>query len=388
MPNMSKTYSYLITGLFLLFLVGMLGLHILTPDTDFSQNENRYLQEFPTLSWETFTGGSFLGGFSENIQNDFMSKFESYTTDQFPFRDSWISIKSWAERLTGKGENNGVYFADGDALIAQVPDISNDQLDKIAGYLNALGDKVDVPVYFGLIPSAAAVWQDKLPTGAPTADESAAIDYLYSQIGSVDTLDILGGLSGHADEDIYFRTDHHWNTLGSYYGYVAIMEGMGLTPVSLDKYTPTVVSDSFYGTSYSSSGVRWVAPDQIVTYVPMDGITVTSHFVGLPEAGSLYVDSFLEVKDKYSYFMGGNQPLCVIQTEQVDKPSVLVVRDSYSDCLAPYLTENFSEIHLLDLRYFNGSVSAYLQMSPLDNVIVLYSVGNLATDINLFKLGA
>ncbi len=373
---MSKSYSRIVCALFALFLGGGLALHILTPDLEFSENENRYLVSLPTFSTETVLSG------------EFMSKFESYTTDQFPLRESWISLKSWAERLTGKSENNGIYFADGDSLIAQVPEMSQEQLDKAAGYLNSLEEKIDVPLYFGLIPSAAEIWRDKLPTGAPTADESAAIDYLYGQLTGVNTLDILGNLAQNSDQEIYYRTDHHWTTLGAYYGYQAIASAMGLAPTTLENYSPTIASSEFYGTSYSSSGVRWVAPDQILTYVPEEGVSVTSYFTGAPVAGSLYVEDYLSQKDKYSYFMGGNQPLCVITTEHTDKPSVLVVRDSFSDCLAPFLTENFSEIHLLDLRYFNGSVSSYLQMSPLDNVIVLYSVANFATDIHLYKLGA
>ncbi len=373
---MTKPYSKLICALFALFLGGGLAFHLITPDRDFSPTENRYLALLPSFSTESVLDG------------EFMDDFESYTTDQFPLRDLWISVKSWTERLTGKQENNGVYFGKDDTLITAVPSIDQSQLDKMAGYLNSLGEKVDVPVYFGLIPSAAQVWGDRLPTGAPTADEEGAISALYSQLDGVTTLDVLGELSQHSGEELYYRTDHHWTTLGAYYGYCAMVEGMGLTPVPLDDYTATVVSDSFYGTSYSSSGVRWIPADEIITYVPQEGITVTTHYVGQPEAGSLYVDRFLEEKDKYSYFLGGNQPLCIIETEQEDKPSVLVVRDSYSDCLAPFLTQHFSEIHLLDLRYFNGSVSAYLEMSGLDQVVVLYSVGNFVTDVNLFKLGS
>ena len=92
-----------------------------------------------------------------------------------------------------------------------------------------------VPVYFGLIPSAAQVWHDRLPDGAPTADEAAIIETLYSRTAAR-TVDLLSVLSAHSGEELYYRTDHHWTSLGAYYGYTALMEAMGMEPVDLADY--------------------------------------------------------------------------------------------------------------------------------------------------------
>ncbi|UQT50671.1 DHHW family protein [Flavonifractor plautii] len=118
----------------------------------------------------------------------------------------------------------------------------------------------------------------------------------------------------------------------------------GLHPVPLNDYTETVRSTEFYGTVFSSSGVRWVRPDTISTYVPDDGITVASHTYdnkGNPveEPRQLYDTSFLSVKDKYSMFLGGNQPLGVVKNaNNPDGPRLLIIRDSYADSLVPFLT--------------------------------------------------
>ena len=162
---------------------------------------------------------------------------------------------------------------------------------------------------------------------------------------------------------------------------------MSLDPLDLDDYQKTTVTDQFFGTTFSTSGVRWVAPDSIDTYVSGEGLKVTSWIGSEPSEGSLYVDSFLEVKDKYSYFLGGRQPLCVIENPQVDGPKVLVIRDSYSDSLAPFLTERFSEVHLFDPRNNLSSVKDYVADNGIDSVLVLYSFSNFATDQNLFVLG-
>ena len=201
--------------------------------------------------------------------------------------------------------------------------------------------------------------------------------------------DLYTPLWEHKGEDIFYRTDHHWTSLGAYYGYTGLATALGYTPVPLNDYTETVRSTAFYGTVFSSSGVRWVRPDTISTYVPDDGITVASHTYdnkGNPveEPRQLYDTSFLSVKDKYSMFLGGNQPLGVVKNaNNPDGPRLLIIRDSYADSLVPFLTPHFSEIHLLDLRYYKLSIADYIAQNGIDQALVLYSVPNFVTDSNL-----
>ena len=382
-----RTFNILLTVLFCLFIGGMFLGSLILPDRDFSQLENRKLAQTPALSLENITTGKF------------MEDAEDYVNDQILGRDFWVALKAWSERVSGKQENNGVYFAKEDTLISRVdtpawedtPAQGNTPakqgLQTRIGYVNALVNNVDVPVYFGIIPSAAEIWSDRLPDGAPTADEKAIIDRLYSEV-QTHVVDLYSVLNAHKDEDLYYRTDHHWTSLGAYYGYTALMNAMGLEAVPLDESQKVTVSDEFYGTLFSSSGVRWLPPDHIDRYISDEGVTVTAYPNGAPEPGSLYVDSYLQVKDKYSSFLGGNKPLCVIETEHTDAPKVLVIRDSYADSLAPFLTQNFSEIHLFDPRYNLTSIKDYVAQNEIDSVVVLYSISNFVADgNNLFVLG-
>ena len=373
---MSSKYSKFLTGLFCAFIGGMFLVSTLLPDREMSETENRYLQQAPTLSLESITDGTF------------MSQAEDYTADQIVGRDLWVALKAWCERLSGKQENNGVYFGKEDTLLNRVNDPDPDDLQTRLDYVDALVGNVSVPVYFGLIPSSSAVWADRLPAGAPTADALSWIEEMYFATGA-STVDLAGALLAHQGEDIYYRTDHHWTSLGAFYGANAIFEALGLEPLELSDYEKTTVTDQFYGTIYSTSGVRWVRPDVIDTYVPDDGVHVTSWFGAQPSEGSLYVDHYLSVKDKYSYFLGGQQqPLCVIESDKApDGPKVLVLRDSYSDSLAPFLTERCSEVHLFDPRNNLTSVKDYVAQNDIDTVLVLYSFQNFTTDQNLFVLG-
>ena len=367
---MTKKYSIFLSALFCAFIGGVFLISLLLPKKDFSPLENRYLEKPPKLSLEALDDGSF------------MKHAEDYVSDHIVGRDFWVAAKAWSERLSGKHENNGVYFGKEDTLIKRVDNPDMGQLQKDMSYVDTLVGNVSVPVYFGLIPTSAAIWSDRLPAGAPTADEQSIIDQLYFTTGA-NTVDLYSALNEHRDEDIYYRTDHHWTSQGAFYGSNALLKAMGMDPLNLDDYQKTTVTDQFYGTTFSSSGVRWVKPDCIDTYVPEDGVTVTNYFDGTPTQGSLYVTSYLEVKDKYSFFLGGNQPLCIIQTEHTDAPKVLIVRDSYSDSLAPFLTERFSEIHLFDLRYNKTSLKRYIEEHNIDQVVVLYSLSNFISDQNL-----
>ncbi len=376
---MSKRYALFLTLLFALFLGSLSVASALTPDKTFSELENRSLAQRPALTLKSLRSG------------EFMSDYESYVTDQFAVRDSWIAAKAYLEKAVGKQENNGVYFCDDATLISRFDAPDEKRLTNNINYVNQFAEKSPVPVTFGLIPTQASIWAHKLPQGAPNYDQSLVMSQA-AQSTTARFVDLTSVLSQHKDEPIFYRTDHHWTSLGAYYGYVALSEVLGYTPVPLENYTKTTVSTEFYGTVFSSSGVRWVKPDEIDIYVPEEGVTVTSHTYDnkgnpIEEPRQLYDESYLSKKDKYSMFLGGQQPLGVVKTGNTDKPKLLLIRDSYSDSLVPFLTPHFSEIHLMDFRYCKLSPSQYIADNGIDQALVLYSVPNFCSDGNLLWIG-
>lgn len=368
---MDKKYSIFITVLFCLFIFGFGIAHLILPDKEFSEQENRYLALFqpPTLS--TLKEG------------EFMEDFEDYIVDQFPLRDWWIGLKARGEKLLGKQENNGVYLGtDGQTLFAQYTRPGD--LASRVGYVNALANNVDVPVHFALIPDKSYVWADRLPDNAPLVDDGSVLTEAEGLLSDkVNWIDLSDALSG---DDAFYRTDHHWTTMGAYQGYTALMQATNGS-FTLPGGQPALVSDDFYGTTWSSSGATWVAPDEMYTWVNEEDFTVTSYHTGEGTPSSLYDESFLDKKDKYSMFLGGNQPLCVIENEAGQQGRLLVVRDSYTDSLAPFLAQDYQQVHLWDLRHNRSSLSQYIRDNQIDQVLVLYSNANFATDGNLFFMG-
>ena len=368
MTNRAKWLQVL---LFLVFIGTFFLLNLFLPDRSFSAQENRMLQTAPQFSFSSLFSGKFT------------STFETYVTDQFAFRDSWTALKARAELASGKRENNGVYLCDGETLIEPYTAPKQADLEFSLDAINTLTESVDIPVYFALIPSACEIWRDKLPAGAPNDSQKATIDAAYAYIGA-NTANIYGALAQHASEPVFYRTDHHWTTLGAYYGYTALADTMGFTAVPLEQYSERVVSERFYGTAYSASGFSWVAPDSISAFVPESGVRVTNYPTGTAEAASMYVETFLAEKDQYKYFYGGNTPLLTIETAHTDAPSLLILRDSYMDALSPFLTAHFSKIHILDLRYYKTSLRSYIEANDIDSILVCYNVKNFAEDGNIF----
>ena len=354
--------------LFAAFLGGLFALNLILPDRVFSPMENRNLAQAPAFSLERVFSGAFE------------ADAEAYVTDQFAFRDGWMAMKAETERLLGKKENNGVYLC-GDTLIERIDEPDEERLDANIRAVNRFAGAADVPVYLTVLPTAQEIWRDKLPAGAPGANEEEIIGRIEAETDAA-FFDTLSLLREHADEAIFYRTDHHWTSLGAYWGGAALLKGLGLEIEPLSAFSPETVSTSFYGTLYSKSGARHVPPDSIEIYVPEDGLSVVFYEGDEALPGCLYDRARLDEKDQYSMFMGGNRPLAVIKTGHGGE-KLLLVRDSYADSEVPFLTPYFSEIHMVDLRYYREGLSGYIAEHGIDRVVISYSVRNFITDTNL-----
>lgn len=350
------------------FIFGLFVVNLVWADRKFSTVENRNLAQKPDFEWESLFSG------------EFMRDFEEYITDQFAGRDGWTALKAYAERALGKRENNGVYIC-GDTLIERIDAIDGAQLEKNLQAVDAFIENTGLPTWIMLIPSAAEIWRDKLPEGAPNADQAAVLSGL-SERTRAQTADAYAALADHAQEYIFYRTDHHWTSLGACYGADALLRAMGLAGVAPDMWTAETVSGEFYGTLWSSSGARYVSPDSMEIYVPEEGIGVSSFEGGEWKQKPLYDREKLETKDKYSMFLGGNQPLAVIRTGN-EGGKLLLIRDSYADSMVPFLTGAFSEIHLIDLRYYRQDIAGYAAENGMDAAAIVYSLNNFSSDRNV-----
>jgi len=375
----SKIGDLIITAVFLVFIYGIVIGNIVIEDRTFSDMENRMLAKMPEVSAESIWSGKF------------MTDFENYITDQFVARDGFIRLKSAGERLIGKKINNGVYYGEEGYLGERLLSLDEEQTSKNVSALKAYLDITDAKVYFALIPGSTEINADKMPASIPDVDQKEVIGEIYKELAEyeVTCVDIYEELMQNREKALFYKTDHHWTSMGAYYGYRALCNAMEIEAVAITDYSETLKSDEFYGTLYSKTGAFWLQPDSIKTYVEEDGIVVERIDGNTMSEGELYYEEMLEKKDKYSMFLGGNQPLAIIKTENVEQPKLLVVRDSYFDSIAPFLTTHYSEIHVVDFRYNRGNIEEYMQNNNIEDVLIIYSLANFHEDKNIgYVLGS
>lgn len=378
---MTKKQNWVVIGLFLVLIFGLTAATILKPDTEFSEKENRVLAQMPQLSADSYFSGEFA------------KDYETYMTDQFVFRDQWIRMKTAAERAALKQEVKGIYFAKDGYLIEKHQDsFRTSTASNNIRYLSAFMEKAKAEYGEGhatamVVPNAVAILKDKLPPLAPQSEEEDYLEMLEKALPEGTWFDASSVLGEHKDEEIFYRTDHHWKTLGAFYTYEAWAKSVGLSPLTLDDYQVKTVSTDFYGTIEAKVGVD-VPGDTIQIFQPKQEApyTVTDGSSG-EERTDLYDWSYLETRDQYSIFFGGNKPLVQVAVENDSDRRLLVIKDSYAHCFLPFAFHDFSQVDFVDLRYFNESFGELREKGNYTDVLFLYNASGFAEDPSVAKLG-
>ncbi len=356
-------------------ILGFFLAGLILPDLEFSENENKVLAQMPSFSWDKLVSGKFA------------SDYEKYVADQFPLRDEWIVGKSVAEFALLKTENNGVVYGKDGAMFQKYASIDEVTLDKNLTAIEKFAAGTDTPVTALIVPSSYAVLRDKVPAGAPFADQAASLSSLGARLNAagVRSVDLLAALSEHADEYIYYRTDHHWTTYGAWLAYEALESGNVRYAYNEGD---SVAVEGFLGTSYSKSKAFNAVPDVIHYFPALTGTLTTTQSTGVNTYDSIYNVEQFSKRDKYSGFLYGNSSYLEIETARSadKKDAVLVIRDSYADSLVPYLTEHYNKIVLVDPRYYNASFSE-LSRQGFDDILLLFGFENLASETKISQLG-
>lgn len=366
-----KTSAFVWTAVLLLILLLSAGLLFL-PKKEYSEQENRYLEQFPELTLKTVKDGSF------------MQDFETYVCDHFPLRDAFMTVRTWYERLTGKNQINGIYLCADGYFIEEYAAPKN--TERIISAFTRLEQSVErADVTFLLAPTAVTIYADKLPANAKNASQTKEIARIYGALAT-STVDVTEALLAEKEEhSLYYRLDHHWTTYGAYVAYTEYCKAKGFAPLSMDEFTPTVVSDEFQGTIYSKLNDLSAGTDTITMFA-QEGNHLTVHYTDTQEtADTLYAPAYLEEKDKYSYFLNNIHPMVEVTNEATDSEAVLVlIKDSYANCIVPFLANHYRKIYIFDTRYYKSSVSAFINDNEeITDVLVLYNMNTIDADLGI-----
>ena len=368
--------------LFVAFVFGLAIWFLLSPKADYSSSEKRYLQKFPETNADTVLSGKFG------------EDFEKYFADHFPQRNMWVGMNAYYTLGTGINGQNGVYNGADGYLINRPVDKEN-YIKKNIRVLAEFKEKIgDIPMTVMLAPSTGYVVSDKLPLihdsyNDDTYFEESAKTLSESGVNFVDLRETFKQKYSEG-EQLYYRTDHHWTTDGAYEGYVKLCEKLGVEPAGRDSFAKTSYG-GFYGTTYSTSGFWLTPPDNITVYDNQNNtdknITVRISEDGKDNHyGSMFFYNHIGEDDKYPVFLDGNHALTEIQNKNAKNGTIVVIKDSFSHSLAPFLAENYSKVVLVDLRYYKQSVSELIKKENPEQVVALYGIDNIATDTDIVWL--
>lgn len=280
----------IITLIFCVMLAAGIITSVLIPDKYYSETEKRTLKQLPSISADEIFSGDFGGD------------IEEYLADQFPGRNGWVTIKTLTDLISGKTESSGVYFAADGYLIEAQKNLPAKQAKKNIAALKALSDSLSaqgITMKVMLVPTASEILSDKLPAFAPNANQHSVIKYAKKQ--GLDVVDVTEALSAHQDEYIFYKTDHHWTSLGAYYAYAEWARSNGGTPAPLSNWTKRELCGDFRGTTYSKVNYPVAPYDTIEAYYKQESHTV-DYNSGDYITDSIYEEKFLSGSDKYAVF--------------------------------------------------------------------------------------
>ena len=376
---------YPVLILFSVFFVGMFLLDCVTPDRTVSELENTTLTQRPKVTAQILSSAGL---------NRFFNDYTQYTKDQIPGRDAWISLQSFVETaLLQKTQSGGILLGDKGQMFDRTYGLVSSEertLPRNIAAVASLAARCPGKVYVMVAPAASSIYPERVPAHAPLLQEESYLSQIQAAVEQAGGtyLSLEEALSAHKDEYIYYRTDHHWTTQGAYYAYSELCGALGLEPFDRAAHTAVDVPD-FYGTFYSRART-WNAQPDTLTYYDLDNpltiYTVTGP--GMPTEGQttgLYDLDKLDVYDKYAAFLHGNNGLSRVEGDGEGR--ILVIKDSYANSFVPFLTANYAQIDVVDLRNYNYGLDGLIAENGYDQILVLYSFDSFKSDPYLYRAG-
>lgn len=281
--------------------------------------------------------------------------------------------------LKGEQQQYDAVYRVGDTgyeMYSYVDSTAKKYADNVTAVAEALAGKADV--YMLPVPLSSGVClPDELYGKDVFGDQKAAEEKIIGYMGSsVNSVALYDALLAHRTEYLYFRTDHHWTALGAYYAYEQFCKAKGITPTAIERYTVDEY-EGFLGTFYRDSNENATMeanPDTVTAYHPLSTEATMdygdSESADLTRGKIIYDESTAPASLKYGTFITGDNAYSVINNPDVTDGSVcVVIKESFGNAFVPFLTDHYQTIHVLDYRYWKGSISAFAAEKGAKDVI-------------------
>lgn len=370
----SRHGNRMVVWAFVLFVGIIALLLIFLPKSYFSAEERSVLAAEPTLSPRTL----FDGSFEEDA--------ETYVSDHFPLRSGWIGLNSYYNLLSGRRLINGVYVGKNNYIIEEPTEPDQKALEENMAAVRAFVSERGYPASFLAVPAAGYILEEELPAvHLPYHDLEILTNARVLLGDDVGWIDIVPDLTAEAAvEQVYYRTDHHWTTLGAYIGYLRWAQAENTAPLPVDRFRISYY-DGFRGSTYAKV-LLWNTPADMIALWEQDGTYTVEMSDGSepPEVTDTFYDmEALTSYDPYMVFFGGNHGLMHITNASSEaQGTLLLIKDSFANCFIPFVAPHYKELYVVDPRYYRD-LRSLCDTTAIDEVLFIYSTHNLVTDQDL-----
>ena len=329
------------------------------PTYDISDSERRKLAQMPDITVENILSGKF------------MTKFEDFTLDQFPLRDTFRQLKArFHYDVLRQGDNNDIYVSEGYAAKLEYPlneTSVSAALEKFNRIYETYLQDADCKVFLSVVPDKGMYLAEQ--GGYPAMDYEKLFEMVKSHTNWAEFVDISDLLT----VSDYYRTDTHWRQERLLPVAERLCEVMDVTGFDAEELTQEAVERPFYGVYYGQAALP-MEPETMyyLTGEVLKNCTVYNFETG--KTTSVYDMEKRLSRDLYDIYLSGAASLLEITNPAAaDTRELVVFRDSFGSSLIPLLVRDYARITVVDTRYIAPELlGQYLSFENQD-VLFLYS---------------
>ena len=320
--------------------------------------EKRYPASAPSFSLES-------GKMSEQT--------ESYLSDRLPLRAFLTETDALRKRLSGAGIDEEILSFGG--ALNERPLRIDARLQKNLDLLSRFSRESGMEIVLLTPPTAGYVRARS--GGAPLAYPDEEI---FAAIAGTEGLTSVPTLEAFDSGELYYRTDPHWNADGAYLAYSLVCPYLGLEARSRDAVEVSSFP-VFRGSCYNRAMLWHIQAEDIMLWDDKNPYAVTLD--GNTDHEGIFFTEHLEGADPYQVYLDGNHGLTVIDNPEGSGRSLLILKDSFGNSVAPLLAGHYSRVTLIDLRAYRGHIS---ELGQFDRVLAVYCPDSLVTATSLSYL--
>ena len=363
------------------------------------------------------TSSMYIWNFGASLANDISKNGMSFgaiksailrlrnnDAEYMPFEKAYINTNGAYHLITGKNFVNDTFFQvakleNGYLTFAgnSKKEFETEPLVRKTDALNKYLERNNIGFLYVQAPEKVCRFDENiLPTGIYSSNVDESVLLSEFEKNNINYIDIEAEI--HSKNlnhySMFYKTDHHWNNNAGFWANKLICDklakdydlGIDSDLYSEELYKTEKHKDCFIGTQGSRVGLVFSPVDDIEFIYPTFETDLTISFDDEKRRGSFYntmfsMEHFTEkavLSDKdYVVYSGGDYALqTIINHKNPNGPKIVVIRDSFARVVTPYLSLTCSELHILDVRYFDDmSAAEYAVSIGADAVVVLYNPG-------------